>query len=107
MTREKDALDSLIRSSLCEPIVAHEPSATVRESLLARAAQATQSVAGESVPPLVDELRDAGECSEELSWWEIERCQNENFSGWSNPNQALGWLDPFREAKRCRVSVAC
>jgi hypothetical protein len=100
-------LDSLIRLSLREPIVGQEPSATVRETLLARAARASQSVAGESIPPLVDELRDAGECSEELSWWEIQRCQDESFSGWSNPNQALGWLDPFREAKRCRVTVAC
>ncbi len=107
MTRERNTLDSLVRSSLCESITAHKPSATVRESLLARAANAAQSVAGESIPPLVDELRDAGEWSEELSWWEIERCQNESFSSWSDPNQALGWLDPFREAKRCRVSVAC
>ncbi len=88
MTRERNTLDSLVRSSLCESITAHEPSAAVRESLLARAASATQSVAGESIPSLVDELCDAGECAEELSWWEIERCQNESFSSWSNPNQA-------------------
>ncbi len=105
MARVGDVLDNVIRTSLREPIGRHEPSAAVREALMARAANAAQSVAGDSVPPLVDELREeAG--AEALSWWEIERCRQESYASWSNPRLALGWLDTFREAKRCRLNVA-
>ena len=55
---EREALDNLIRQSVREAVAGQEPSAGVRDALLAAAAQSDtlRSAVGPEVPPLADGL---------------------------------------------------
>jgi hypothetical protein len=60
---QHETIDSLVRSALRTEVRSEEPSAAVREALLAAAAQdnTLRSALGPAVPPLVDELQEASE----------------------------------------------
>jgi hypothetical protein len=61
MTQQK-TIDSVIRSALRTEVRSEEPSAAVREALLAAAEQdnTLRSALGPAVPPLLDELHEKG-----------------------------------------------
>jgi hypothetical protein len=58
---QNGTIDSVIRSALRTEVCSEEPSPTVREALLAAAAQdnTLRSALGPTVPPLVDGLQEA------------------------------------------------
>ena len=58
---KREVMDYLIRDTLRQDVTAQEPSADVRDSLLAKAeahSSQTEQVVGTSIPPLVSGLRD-------------------------------------------------
>jgi|GEM_PF-2760529 len=59
---KREAMDYLIRDTLHQEVSAQEPSACVRDNLLAKAeahGSQTEQVVGTSIPPLANGLRDA------------------------------------------------
>jgi hypothetical protein len=110
-----DGVDKLIRSTLRTEVSSQEPSAAVRDSLLAAAAEdsATRSALGPAIPPLVNGLRDANIQVEALQrWWETERLHlhHSDFSLWDNPWQTPGLVHTmlYHDARRYRfVRVTC
>ena len=105
-----DIVDKLIRSTLHAEIDEQEPSPAVREALLAAAAAARDSRLPvlESIPALVRGLRETDTESDTLHWWEMDRCQNENFASWNQPWQipVSVYVQLYEEVRRCRPSGA-
>lgn len=60
---QQETIDNVIRAALRTEVRSEEPAATVREALLAAAAQdnTLRSPLGPVVPPLLDELHEKGE----------------------------------------------
>ncbi len=104
------ALDKMIRQVVRAEVADSKPSETVRDELLARAAEAHQNrlPVQESIPALARGLHEADAESELLSWSEADRCQNENFAGWNLPWQAPGlvYVLVYEEVRRCRLGSA-
>ena len=101
-------MDNLIRVVLHNQTAGEEPAESVRDKLLARAAQCQilPSV-GETIPAVADGLRDDKGQSSVLSWWEIDRCEREHFLLWNYSWHTLSLLDLqlFRDARQCLVSL--
>jgi hypothetical protein len=66
---KRESMDYWIRETLHQDVSEQEPSADVRDSLLARAeahTADTEQVVGSAIPPLVNGLRDASAMSSSL-----------------------------------------
>jgi hypothetical protein len=107
------SMDALIRASLREETAGQEPSASVRDSLLATVERenARRSALGPAIPCLVKGLRDADAHSEALQrWWETRRSHRSDSSFWDNPWQTPGLVHVmvYYDARRCRFErVTC
>jgi hypothetical protein len=101
---ERDVVDNLIRSIVCDEVTGLEPAPEVREMILAKARRSRPLPSvGEPVPALVECLRDDnGQTA--VSWWELEQCGRERFLLWSYSCHPMNLLDPwlYRDTGRCR-----
>lgn len=108
------SVDALIRASLREEMAGVEPSASVRDSLLAvvERENVRRSTLGPAIPSLVRGLQDTDAHSEALQrWWEARRWhRSSDFSVWDNPWQTPGLVHVmvYYDARRCRFErVTC
>ena len=107
------SIDAVIRAGLREEIAGQEPSASVRDALLAvvERENARRSALGPAIPSLVKGLQDADAHSEALQhWWETRRSRGVEFSVWDNPWQTPGLVHVmvYYDARRCRFErVTC
>ena len=113
MTIHHSSVDALIRAGLRAETVGQEPSASVRDSLLATVVRenARRSALGPAIPSLVKGLQDSDAHSEALQrWWETRRSRGVGFSLWDNPWQTPGLVHVmvYYDASRCRFErVTC
>ena len=102
----------MIREALCSEAQKQEPSSAVREALLTEATrrQASRLPVQESIPSLVQGLRDEEPRTETAHWWEAERSLFEDFVLWDNPwcNPNLAHVLVYQETSRCKIrGAAC
>jgi hypothetical protein len=107
------SVDALIRAGLRGEVAGQEPSASVRDSLLATVGHenARRSTLGPAIPSLAKGLRDTDAHAEALQhWWETRRARGGDSLFWDNPWQTPGLVHVmvYYDARRCRFErVTC
>jgi len=113
MINNNFSVDALIRAGLREETAGQEPSASVRDSLLATVERENvrRSTLGPAIPCLVKGLQETDARSEALQrLWETRRSRGGDFSLWDNPWQTPGLVHVmvYYDARRCRFErVTC